>query len=175
MTSTTTTPVIFDCARQSNTGQYIEICTAKFLNISQCQPVRLRAILSGVAIFDEMVEVKDKQILFSDIPLFSTFPYAKNSYWVFEIYSENNADVAFELKTSNAVDLPDDYLQNSQKPIGDTGMYVNAEVGNLYLKIFDNEMFEIENRPIKRQVSNSQFASYDNNIPLPCATVPFRI
>ena len=174
MTSTSTTPVIFDCAQQSNTGQYIEICTAKFLNISQCQPVRLRAILSGVAIFDEMVEVKDKQILFSDIPFFANFPYAKNSYWVFQLYSENNADVAFELKTSNALELPNDYLQNTQKPIGDTGMYVNAEVGNLYLKVLDNEMFEIENRPIKRQVSNSQFASYDNNIPLPCATVPFR-
>ena len=132
MTSTsTTTPVIFDCARQSNTGQYIHVRTANFSNISQCQPVRLRAILSGVAIFDEMVEVKDNQVLFSEIPLFSTFPYAKNSYWVFQLYSENNADVAFELKTSNAVELPDDYLQNSQKPIGDTGMYVNTDFGNL--------------------------------------------
>jgi len=132
MTSTSTTPVIFDCARQSNTGQYIEICTAKFLNISQCRPVRLKAILSGFPIFDEMVEVKDNQILFSDIPLFSTFPYAKNSYWVFEIYADvcgYNGEPGLELKTSN--DLPDDYLQNSQKPIGDTGMYVNTDFGNL--------------------------------------------
>jgi len=135
MTSTSTTPVIFDCARQSNTGQYIEICTAKFLNISQCRPVRLKAILSGVAIFDEMVEVKDNQILFSDIPLFSTFPYAKNSYWVFEIYADvcgYNGEPGLELKTSNAVELPDDYLQNPVKPIGDTGgMYVNTDFGNL--------------------------------------------
>ena len=131
MTSTSTTPVIFDCARQSNTGQYIEICTAKITGIAQCQPVRLKAILSGREVFNEMVEVKDNQVLFSDIPFFSNFPYAKGSYWVFSIYSENNADAAFELKTSNAVDLPNDYLQNTQKPIGDTGLFIDVEVGNL--------------------------------------------
>ena len=130
MTSTSTTPVIFDCARQSNTGQYIHVCTANFSNISQCQPVRLRAILSGVAIFDEMVEVKDNQVLFSNIPFFSNFPYAKGSYWFFFVFT-NDENVSFSLVSNNAVELPDDYLQNPVKPISETGLFIDVEVGNL--------------------------------------------
>ena len=61
-----------------------------------------------------MVKVKENQILLSDIQFFSTFPTAKNSWWVFELCS----DVAFELETSYEL-VPDDYLQNSQKAIGD--------------------------------------------------------
>ena len=130
MTSTTTTPVIFDCARQSNTGQYIHVRTAKITGIAQCQPIRLKAFLSGREVFNEMVEVKDNQVLFSDIPFFSNFPYAKNSYWFFFVFT-NDENVSFSLVSNNAVELPDDYLQNPVKPISETGLFIDVEVGNL--------------------------------------------
>ena len=172
MTSTSTTPTIFDCAIQSNTGQYIHVRTAKFSLFCENETVRLRAILSGVAIFDEMVEVKNKQILFSDIPFFANFPYAESSYWVFEIYT-TSYHISFELLSNNDVmlDTPIDFL----KPIGDTGMYVDVVYGKLHMNICDQDFIRIQNRPRKRQISYSQCDPYDNTIPMSHSTIPARL
>jgi hypothetical protein len=178
-------------ASAANSGKYIDISKSKIAfndsNINEDVLIHLICRLSGAIIYDgDVLFKKDDQFVnFGDLKvtklikplneMFRTFPIAKNSYWTFEIrFFDFHPLIRVQYSLIDVDQNEQAYLQDPIKPIGDSGMSVHARLGNLVLKLTDDEFLEIKNRPRRKQHSGSQYAKFDETIPLECETVPFR-
>jgi hypothetical protein len=130
---------VFDGARASNTGKYIDICnTTLGFNepiVNNGMPVRLVAKLSNVTVYDEDIVFTEQTIRLGDLPFFEGFPLAKNSYWTFEIttvkYFSFNYFLSIQFSLVD-VENKSDYLKQPMKFIPNSVMGVHAEYGELH-------------------------------------------